>query len=510
MDRAYRWAVPVIALWLFVWIVISWAGVQDDAFIHLRYADNLFRTNSITYDGVHPNYGASSLLYVYLLSLLRALTSSPNLPRIVSSCAHLLLIAGLGLLFLRAIPRRSHLARLLGLITLVLFVAPSAVRWLDDGMETGLALCFVALICWVVFRQTIRPAITGPQYAACVILGFCSVLLRTELILLCGLSFLILAWDRLVKDRATKTHQPLKAVVSCSHLLLGGVLALAYIRIKMHVLLPDTALAKSLGEPAWGVTLYVTSKVFAGALSFGVGMFLFWLLTLFLVLRSHRFTMPVFLANSVFPILLFLAALRGQQVQGSRYFAWTLCFSILWNILETGRSSPIREEKMPGQGLAYCFLAFLLLAMPYEARAMYPMLTSRATLLKQFESDDLKRFEGKRGVAVDIGYIGYFSGADMCDLAGLVNGREKARETAAERMAGCVATHPDFFFLDAATISDLSSLVSFNDWQVCSSYDFRNVNSSNRHYLIVPQANASEVCREVTHSVPSEIRDISH
>src|SRR5271170_7200874 len=510
MDRAYRWAVPVIALWLVVWIVISWAGVQDDAFIHLRYADNFFRTHSITYDGIHPNYGASSLLYVYLLSFLRAFTASPNLPRIVSSCAHLLLIAGLVLLFLRAIPRQSHLARLLGLIALILFVAPSAVRWLDDGMETGLALCFVALTCGAVFRQTTRPAITSPGYAAFVILGFCSVLLRTELILLCGLSFLILVWDRLDKDGATKTHKPLKDVFSCSHLLLGGLLALAYIRIKMHFLLPDTALAKSSGEPAWGVTLYVTSKVFVGARSFGAGMCLFWLLTLLLLLRSHRFTMPVFLANSVFPILLFLAALRGQQIQGARYFAWTLFFSILWNILEIGRPPFLQQKNRPAQALTYGFLALLLLALPYEARALYPMLRSRATLLQQFESEDFKHFESKRGVAVDIGYIGYFSQSDMCDLAGLVNGREKARETSEERMTGCVATRPNFFFLDAATINDLHSLVNFRDWQVCSSYDFRNVNSSNRHYLIVPRANASELCRDVTHSVPSEIQDIAH
>jgi hypothetical protein len=341
-------------------------------------------------------------------------------------------------------------------------------------------------------------------------LGFCSVLLRTELILLCGLSFLILVWDRLAKDRATKTDEPLKAVVSCSHLLWGGLLALAYIRIKMHFLLPDTALAKSSGEPAWGVTLYVTSKVFVGALSFGAGMFLFWLLTLLLLLRSHRFSMPVFLANSVFPILLFLAALRGQQIQGARYFAWTLCFSILWNILEIGRSPSPQKENRPGQAMTYGFLALLLLALPYEARALYPMLRSRATLLQQFESEDFKHFESKRGVAVDIGYIGYFSQSDMCDLAGLVNGREKARETSEERMTGCVATRPDFFFLDAATINDLHSLVNFRDWQVCSSYDFRNVNSSNRHYLIVPRAKASEFCSEVAHSVPSEIQDIAH
>jgi len=75
IDKAYRWAVPVLGLWLATWILLSSAGVQDDAFIHLRYADNLLRTHLITYDGVHPNYGAYSLLYVYLLAFLRAFTA---------------------------------------------------------------------------------------------------------------------------------------------------------------------------------------------------------------------------------------------------------------------------------------------------------------------------------------------------------------------------------------------------------------------------------------------------
>jgi hypothetical protein len=157
INKAYRWAVPILALWLVVWIALSWPGVQDDTFIHLRYADNLFRTHLITYDGVHPSYGASSLLYVYLLSFFRTFTSSPTLPRFLSTCIHLLLFAGLVLFFLRVVPRESHLARLLGLIVLVIFVTPSAVRWLDDGMETGLGLCFAALLSWIIFVSRLGP-----------------------------------------------------------------------------------------------------------------------------------------------------------------------------------------------------------------------------------------------------------------------------------------------------------------------------------------------------------------
>jgi hypothetical protein len=501
---------PILALWLVVWIALSWAGVQDDGFIHLRYADNLFRTHFITYDGVHPNYGASSLLYVYLLAFFREFTSSPALSRVVSSCVHILLFAGLVLLFLRTIPRESHLARLLGLIALILFVSPSSIRWLDDGMETGLALCFVALLCWVTFRQSTRHTITGLQYLAFVALGFFTILLRIELILLCGLSFLLLAWPSLVTPgNAAKPDQRLKAIMSGSHLLLGGLLALTLIRIRMHFFLPDTALAKSVVGTPWTATLFATAKVLGGAISFGAGLFLFWLLTIFLLCRARRFSMTVLFANSVFPVLLALALLRGQQVQGARYFDWTFCFSILWNILELGRVSPQSSEKQMFRGPVYAFLALVLLVLPYESMALYPMLKSRADLLRQFESDHFELFEGKRGIAVDVGYIGYFSRADICDLAGLVNGREKAGETTSQRIAGCVASHPDFLFFDPATLNDVRPFLSYSDWQACSKYyDFKNVYSANRHYLIVPRATASEICRKVSNSVPFDVERI--
>jgi hypothetical protein len=505
-DRAYSWAVPVLGLWLATWILLSWAGVQDDAFIHLRYADNLFRTHLITYDGVHPNYGASSLLYVCLLAFLRAFTASPNLPRVVSSCAHLVLAAGLSILFLRSIPRDSSLGRLLGLVLLFILVSPSAVRWLDDGMETGLALCFVAALCWVTFRQSTRSTVTLPQYLALVAFGFFAVLLRTELVLLCGLAFAILSWKRLVvSEQRERSNRRFRVLLGGSHLLLGGLLALAYIRLKMHFFLPDTALAKSDGVANWYVALYVTGKVFAGAFSFGAGMFLFWLLTIFLTLRVGRFSITTLFANLAFPILFALAALRGQQIQGARYFVWTLFFSILWNIFELSGVPPGHQLQAQNNTLVFCLLALLLLDLPFESRMLYPMLRDRADLLKQFEEHHFESLQGKRGIAFDIGYLGYFSRADICDLAGLVNGRDKARLTAKERLAACFASHPDFLFVDQGGIGDAAHYVPIKDWQICSRYDFKTVNQYDPHYLIVPRSVAPEVCRNVANTIPSDI-----
>src|SRR5580698_9186122 len=196
MNKIYRIVVPLMAVWVAICIVLTWASILDDAMIHLRYADNLLRTHQITYDGVHPNYGVSSLLYVSLLAVLRSFISSPNLPRGVSSAAHLLLFSGIAVLLARSIPRQAERVRLLGLILLFILVAPSSFRWMDDGMETGLALCFTTLLCWLTFREAHRsPATpTSPttpttawSYAGLVLAAFFTVMLRTELAMLCAI-----------------------------------------------------------------------------------------------------------------------------------------------------------------------------------------------------------------------------------------------------------------------------------------------------------------------------------
>jgi hypothetical protein len=409
-------------------------------------------------------------------------------------------------LFFKSISRDSSLARLLGFVLLFILVTPSAVRWLDDGMETGLALCFVATLCWFTFRQSTRSTVTPPQYLALVACGFFAVLLRTELLLLCGLAFAILAWKNLfLPEQGNQSSRLFRALLSGSHFLLGGLLALGYIRLRMHAFLPDTALAKSNGVAHWYIALQVTAQVFTGALSFGAGMFFLWLLTVFLTLRAGRFSITTLFANLAFPVLFALAASRGQQIQGARYFVWTLFFSILWNIFELSGISLTRPAHTQDKILTLCFLALLLLELPFESRMLYPMLRDRANLLKQFEESHFESLQGKRGVAFDIGYLGYFSRADICDVAGLVNGREKARQTTEQRVLGCLKTHPDFIFVDPGGIGYAANYLSINDWQICSRYNFTSVTKNDPHYLIVPRSVAPEVCKNVANTTPSDI-----
>jgi hypothetical protein len=517
VTKSYAVTLPILLLWLLCWIAFAWGAVQDDAFIHLRYADNLLVHHFITYDGVHANYGASSLLYVSGLAALRTLTASPELPHAASSVMHLLLFAGLAVLLGR-IARASEFAGNCGLALLLLLSTPSAVRWLDDGMETVAAASVAALLAWLIHTELYSAPATGlrlgTRFGAMIVLSSLAVLLRVELSLLCAAGFLMLTLARFSeppnwRESATIRRQRLAVAAGRSlHLLIGCGLALGTVYASMHVLLPDTAVAKSHGIAFWFNPLHDTASTLASAFSFGAGMFVFWLLTVALAIRfSGKPSTIMLLANAPFPVLLAVSVLRGQEIQGVRYFAWTFLFSCLWNIMELGRREPTRMEvrgsKALGVGavrpsntaLLCCFLACIALMLPVEAVVMHRVLSHRRDTLRLFESQRLNVLRARRGVAADIGYIGYFTRADLCDLSGLVNGRAAGSRSSQERVTACAATDPDFVFANLSQMLSMAPAMDFSGWQLCGDYDFTNVSRPDSHYLVVRPGIVEEVCR---------------
>ena len=415
---------------------------------------------------------------------------------------HGLLFAGLAYALCFRLPIKARVARLAGLAMLILLVMPAAVRWLDDGMETGIAVTFVSLLAWLIHAEAVR-AEAGDEkflrgrYAGVAVLAFLAVMLRTELILLCGMSYLILAFGR----RGGNDEVPLwRRLMRPTHLLVGGAVALGVIVATMHVLLPDTAIAKSHGLSHWFNPIHDTGVTLGGAFSFGVGMLGFWLLTLILALpKSGYGKVSMLLANAFFPVVLLLACLRGQEIQGVRYFAWTLFFPIVWNILERAHMPsagvPSRVKGRISVVLLSVFLALLAVETPFEIRAMFHVLTRRSEAMRSFESEHLEVLKDKRGVASDIGYIGYFTGAKICDLAGLVNGRDAALMSSVQRNQACMQTNPNFVFGNVSQLGSLTGLGDFSGWMVCGRYDFTNVRTLDSHYLVVGPALADEVCR---------------
>jgi len=481
--------VALVAILLGLGILLTWPAMQDDALIHLRYANSLLHFHRISYDGAQANFGDSSLLYVAVLALFRSVVPSPLLPRFVASVSHVLLFAGV-IFILRRISRdKDDFARLFALILLLLLALPSSIRWLDDGMETPLVLIVTVVIAMAVLRYQ---HITNMRWTAALkvaLLSFLAVLLRIELMLLLAVaSLLSILAHQPPQPGGYRAKANLLFPMSC---LCGVILAVVLIFVSTGHLLPDTAVAKSFGLHAWRGTLAMSAETFASSLGFGMGLLLLWLLSFAAQILFSPSLVSVLVANSLFPITLLLATLRGQAIQGIRYFAWTFLFSILWNIFTLPSVSRYRRAfKFSG----YALIVVLVFSIPVETYLLVHTFNARIGALNQFRRQNLERLNQLPAVAFDVGDIGYFTGASICDMAGLVNGRSNAELTYDQRVVRCASQNPQFAFLNPPQLVDFSTHFDLSNWSVCSVYNLANLRSSDLHYLIASPVVAGQVC----------------
>lgn len=499
-ERAYLWSAAVLLMWLLAWIGLSWPYSLDDALIHLRYADHLLHQHKITYDGVHDSFGTSSLLYVALLAGLRAVWTSPLLPRVISSVVYVALFLMLARLLyteLRDCEPRSGVLWLTASACLVVMVAPSAVRWLDDGMETGLVFAD-ALLGLVVLRRIIR----SPKLPTSLLLfgglyGFVTVLLRVELLMLAGCVSLMAGLEMFTgKVRRMAVEHPGRVLAAALMPLVGGLLGAGLIVLTMHALLPDTALAKAFGAGAWQDTFQMTAVTVASSFSFGMGLLLLWLVSLVLLMASGGLHLADLPGNLLFPFVLLAAATRGQQIQGIRYFGWTLFFPLLWNLLRAAEAErptgPLVHQGL--RALLVLFLIALLPAFAWESRTFHRIFADRGLALNTFRGQDLLGLSGQLGIAEDVGFVGYFTQGNICDPYGLVNGRAAARLKYAQRFDHCMALHPAFAFGSREFLQKVTHEQDLAGWSVCGSYPFDNVRARDVHFLVVAPSQVGRAC----------------
>lgn len=516
MSKIYRGVTIFLAVWLAAWMWLSWPAMQDDAFIHLRYAVNLLQHHIIAYDGVHPDYGTSSLLYVGMLALLRSVFTSPILPRVVSSVFHGLLFGGSVWAFARVLRPAPKLAWAFALLLLGVLAAPMAVRWMDDGMETSLALCLVSLAAFSVSRLCHSQTVSRRSALWLFSLGLFATLTRVEYLLLFGMASLMLftARLRLPEEAASLRERSgfLRLAARCAAPLLGSLVAAAMIFFTMHSLMPDTAIAKADGSGAWIGTLHAMLSVLVSSFSFGLLLMLFWLVTVAAVIAyKRRLSLPVLLANSLFPLTVALTAVRGQQVQGVRYLVWTLFFPILWNTLELRWSGaePLRSTSRALLLATYGLTAMLILVVPIESWMLYRLFSAREQSLAAIRAQHLERLGSLNVVAFDVGYIGYFTESPLCDMAGLVNGRVRASLPFEARVQRCAAEHPQYAFVSQFSLGELNNHLDLSGWSLCSVYDFANLRASDLHYLIASPAATQRVC-DATGSSPKPVELLLH
>jgi hypothetical protein len=502
ISRA-RWI--ILTVWVSSWIYFTRYAMLDDALIHLRYASFLQRLHFVTYDGVHPTYGTSSVLYVSILAVLRSFTKTALLPKYVSTACYLLLILLLSQLYRRS--TRGVPPRILWLGLLLTSLTPMAIRWLTDGMETSLVVLSTALLALYVNLEEERSSASLASYLAAVLFGALLVFLRIELI-----SLALLASCVLMSTRLRQVHPKPYAQLMSLHataLAVGAVLGIIVMRVMFGSFLPDTALAKS-GIRATQ-TLHGTAIAIGSSITLGIGTAILALLSgLFLLSelikkRESKWDLISWAcANAGFPLVVLLASSRGQTVQGVRYLLWTFYFPTVWNCLKINKlAEGVSRVGTSLRILAWSYVALIVGILPFDWHFAYRAMAGRSNTFKVMRAEHLDRFQGERLIATDVGFISYFTGADVCDLAGLVNGRGAARLSYPERIRRCASRDPQLLFLGPGQAVQLSKAMEIKDWMVCQRVDFTNTRNNDPHYLMIPPTAGAHACPDDVTPVPA-------
>ena len=440
-----------IALIVIAFLAVTWqfrAFYRDDAYIHMRYAKNLLTTGGFEYNIGQPSFGTSAPFFTILLAgtgfILRYnwLLAS----KLLCIFGHAATVALFYTTLKKSInpPQTTRLTflykRYAFLVTLFMLCTPSAARWLQDGMETSLATLFAMLATLSsIYLYTKSPANILKYILpaiACALPG----ILRIDCIPISVCAILVMF---LVHRNAGKVG----AAFIC-----GTMLCTSYLIIYMLLgsFTPDTIYAKSssftLLWPVFGFIGPMLGMSPLWVLPGIIGIILIY--KAFITGSRERIHILIIVGLSLCPIIAQIAAgtMAGQPVQGARYFLPALVFA--WGMLSL---APIHEKDNAKiiRANIYAQVTFVIMAI-IHCFILWPKF---ATLSDPKHRVCIMPIQCKNKDiligCVDIGVIGWYSGARIFDLCGLVNGSTLAKMKLKERISATIDCMgpPDAFIL---------------------------------------------------------------
>jgi hypothetical protein len=326
-GRPWQWfALLAFATSATVYLWLSRHLFQDDAFIHLRVARSLMDFGFFSFNGDRPTFCTSSPLFTTLLAIGSEVSSAALLPKYID-----LLIYGVLFLLLarRVIAARSRYSKAVSIAFLAAVSSPLAMRWLTDGMETGLAGVCALLFASVAFDVYLEPRDSRiTKLIGFALLGALAVTLRVEFCFLVAM----IAIASLTAYRRIAFSPPALS------LAVGAATGLAVIYSIFGTVLPDTTIAKAnafAGLPptqAAAETLFHIAKAHVGASSLGVIVIASWACSFLVAVRHARNRNFAVLLNAGFFLLIALILWRQQAIQGYRYFVFIEFFLLAFNI----------------------------------------------------------------------------------------------------------------------------------------------------------------------------------
>jgi hypothetical protein len=462
----------------------------DDTFIHLRIASNLAAHGIYSFNGDAPAYSTSSPLYTALLAGLWKWLHTIWLPKLVGIAVFASLLILIGRPLIRG--QRSA-ASGTNLAWLIAVTSPMAIRWLTDGMETGLvALTAITLGQLVAaLRLESNDARSSLRWKLGIVAAL-ATLLRVEFAYLVALSV-----GAFVADALWQRIRPSRPVrFGLLWLIAGSALSLTAVHGYFGDILPDTAIAKADVGSSAAATLLNTVRSHLAASLFGVGTLVTWLISLSGAWRVRHQRVFVTTINAGLPVLLVLIAARHQSVQGYRYFVFIEFFLLAVNAVVVARSPEPELGRTASRWRPIALLGLIALLVAWETfdwRHLEVLSAGRSATFEKFRQGDLSDLHGRRGLAWDVGMIGEFSQSTILDPNGLVNGREMARLPKSERLQRLTATPIDFVFANDQQLAELDGLLDTKSWHLRGEYQFPNFSGNpDTHHLLVRESGEAQ------------------
>jgi len=491
-QRMFASVLPVAAFGCFAAALLVFTRhlFLDDAFIHLRIAQNLAAHGFFSFNGDISSYSSSSPLYTSLLAFFWKLAPTIYLPKAIGIVVYVALFYFVANLVIRS---REGAARICALSFLAVVSSPMAVRWLSDGMETGLvglfALWLGRMTAYSYSRSFhFRPIVGCVMFA----LGLFTTLLRVEFAFLfacVGFAWFV-SCISVRKDMTWERQSFWPSLYGAG----GAVVGLWLIFLVFGNILPDTAVAKQVsleGKSFFSSALQEgvdVAKAHASASFFGVAALIVWSISSILVCRSARARVFPLSLNFGLGFLVALIILRHQAVQGYRYFVFIEFFLIAFNIESLIRITTPRKSVSKHQVAFVTAAVFACVAWQwFDFTRLNIINAGRSSSFESFATGNLHDLAGKTGIAWDVGMIGFFSQGHILDPNGLVDGRRFAAMSKHNRLREISSNGSiDFVFANDDQLGELSPYVNTSGWVEIGRFEFPNFGGNrDTHHLLV-------------------------
>ena len=454
------WLIAVVAL------VGSRNYLLDDALIHLRFAENLTSFGRFEFNPGEHSFGSSSMGWLGIVALWNEIYPGPW------GLKSLAVAVYIGLVAIQS--TRWWVTRSLpDFLLLGAICSPMGVRWLADGMETALTAAMAFGLVWMC-EKFARSAWLG-------VVAFVAVMVRVELA-----AVVVVCAALLVRKRS---------FVGAASLIAGVVGSIGVVLAALGHLISDAAVAKSTGLVTdvlgW---IRVVSISHLAAMSLGMGLLAALALS---VAQAWKRGARELALCAVLPIAALLGAafLRGQEIQGIRYFVWALGVGVYF-ATESDESAKPTSGTALSPYVPWSILALFGVAAVVEWRFVHRIFSGRGDALVSMNGAHLNRLANTQGVAWDVGFVGYFTEGQVCDPNGLVNGRAVAQMPRAARSERCLNHQPDWAFASEGQYQALQAATPETAWRTCPSliWQFPNVNGRDIHILVLPLEAALDWC----------------